>query len=122
MGPPPPFLGDARDLQQQQQQQQQQQHGPGGPGQPPLAPPPASIGEAEFEEVMGRNRTVSSSAIARAVADASTGTLRRSFDSVVSAECSNFGLGSRGVQLIQCLTDKFQWVFQHFHAPTSPGT
>ena len=32
-----------------------------------------SISEAEFEEVMGRNRTVSSSAIARAVADASTG-------------------------------------------------
>jgi len=34
---------------------------------------PPAISEAEFEEVMGRNRTVSSSAIARAVADASIG-------------------------------------------------
>lgn len=44
---PPPFVTDPRD----------------GP----------NISEAEFEEVMGRNRSVSSSAIARAVADASTG-------------------------------------------------
>jgi len=44
---PPPFVADPRD----------------GP----------NISEAEFEEVMGRNRSVSSSAIARAVADASTG-------------------------------------------------
>ena len=44
---PPPFVTDSRD----------------GP----------NISEAEFEEVMGRNRSVSSSAIARAVADASTG-------------------------------------------------
>lgn len=34
-------------------------------------PPPLS--EAEFEDIMNRNRTVSSSAIARAVADASSG-------------------------------------------------
>ncbi|KAH7953908.1 hypothetical protein HPB49_014127 [Dermacentor silvarum] len=38
--------------------------------QDPLNPP---INESEFEEIMSRNRTVSSSAIARAVADASTG-------------------------------------------------
>ncbi|KAH9373442.1 hypothetical protein HPB48_009487 [Haemaphysalis longicornis] len=38
--------------------------------QDPLNPP---INEAEFEEIMSRNRTVSSSAIARAVADASAG-------------------------------------------------
>lgn len=36
-------------------------------------PPPLS--EAEFEDIMNRNRTVSSSAIARAVADASSGIL-----------------------------------------------
>lgn len=34
-------------------------------------PPPLT--EAEFEDIMNRNRTVSSSAIARAVADASSG-------------------------------------------------
>jgi cleavage and polyadenylation specificity factor subunit 6/7 len=37
------------------------------------APPTITMSEAEFEEVMGRNRTVSSSAISRAVADAATG-------------------------------------------------
>lgn len=36
------------------------------------------MSEVEFEEVMGRNRTVSSSAISRAVQDAATG-----------MECSN---------------------------------
>jgi hypothetical protein len=33
------------------------------------------ISEQEFEEIMGKNRTVSSSAIARAVTDASSGNL-----------------------------------------------
>lgn len=44
------------------------------------APPPVehrpevpAISEVEFEEIMGRNRTVSSSAIARAVSDAAAG-------------------------------------------------
>lgn len=47
-----------------------------GPG---YAPPmdhrdqPPAMSEAEFEEVMSRNRTVSSSAISRAVQDAATG-------------------------------------------------
>jgi hypothetical protein len=39
----------------------------------PDGPPP--ISEIEFEEIMGRNRTVSSSAIARAVSDAAAGTM-----------------------------------------------
>jgi cleavage and polyadenylation specificity factor subunit 6/7 len=52
IGPPPPFITDNR---------------------PPHTNEPPNVSEAEFEEVMGRNRTVSSSAIARAVADASTG-------------------------------------------------
>ena len=64
MGPPPPFMTESRDMQQQGQQQQPPQSGQN-------APP--AISEAEFEEVMGRNRTVSSSAIARAVNDAATG-------------------------------------------------
>lgn len=52
--------------------------GPGPyPGPPmdhrgsPSAPP--NISDVEFEEVMSRNRTVSSSAISRAVSDAATG-------------------------------------------------
>lgn len=32
-----------------------------------------AVSDAEFEEIMGRNRTVSSSAISRAVADAAAG-------------------------------------------------
>lgn len=35
--------------------------------------PAPAISEAEFEEIMNRNRTVSSSAIARAVSDAAAG-------------------------------------------------
>lgn len=37
--------------------------------------PAPAISEAEFEEIMSRNRTVSSSAIARAVSDAAAGML-----------------------------------------------
>lgn len=44
-----------------------------------------SVTEAEFEEVMGRNRTVSSSAIARAVADASTGDYGSAIETLVTA-------------------------------------
>ena len=36
-------------------------------------PPPPQIPEAEFEEILQRNKTVSSSAISRAVQDASAG-------------------------------------------------
>jgi hypothetical protein len=47
------------------------QYGAPPPEHRPEGPPPLS--EAEFEEIMGRNRTVSSSAIARAVSDAAAG-------------------------------------------------
>ena len=46
------------------------------PGGPPAGYPPAvphGLSDTEFEEIMGRNRTVSSSAIARAVQDAANG-------------------------------------------------
>ena len=36
----------------------------------------APLSEAEFEEIMNRNRAISSSAISRAVSDASAGNLR----------------------------------------------
>lgn len=49
---------------------------------PPSAPFPdqpiqPQMSEAEFEEIMTRNRTVSSSAIARAVSDAAAGEAMR---------------------------------------------
>ncbi|EEC08601.1 cleavage and polyadenylation specificity factor, putative [Ixodes scapularis] len=47
-----------------------------------LNPP---INEAEFEEIMSRNRTVSSSAIARAVADASAGEFASAIETLVTA-------------------------------------
>ena len=51
--------------------------------QPAYAPPehrpegPPPLSEVEFEEIMSRNRTVSSSAIARAVSDAAAGKQRK---------------------------------------------
>ncbi|XP_067127037.1 cleavage and polyadenylation specificity factor subunit 6-like isoform X3 [Centruroides vittatus] len=48
-------------------------------------PPAPSISEAEFEEIMNRNRTVSSSAIARAVADASAGDFASAIETLVTA-------------------------------------
>ncbi|XP_075743192.1 cleavage and polyadenylation specificity factor subunit 6 isoform X10 [Rhipicephalus microplus] len=50
--------------------------------QDPLNP---AINESEFEEIMSRNRTVSSSAIARAVADASTGEFASAIETLVTA-------------------------------------
>lgn len=44
------------------------------PEQQPIHP---QMSEAEFEEIMTRNRTVSSSAIARAVSDAAAGETMR---------------------------------------------
>ena len=45
---------------------------PPGGGVPGHPPPGAALSEVEFEEIMARNRTVSSSAIARAVQDAAS--------------------------------------------------
>lgn len=50
----------------------------GGPNQGPIPNPNSGasqppMSDVEFEEIMGRNRTVSSSAIARAVSDAAAG-------------------------------------------------
>lgn len=39
-----------------------------------MDPSRAPLSEAEFEEIMNRNRAISSSAISRAVSDASAGT------------------------------------------------
>lgn len=36
-------------------------------------PPPSTVSEAEFEEIMKRNRAISSSAISKAVSGASAG-------------------------------------------------
>ncbi|KAH8406306.1 hypothetical protein KR215_010765 [Drosophila sulfurigaster] len=80
-GPPPHFA---------------QQGGPRNPwpgppqGKPPGAfPDPQQMGpqltEVEFEEVMSRNRTVSSSAIARAVSDAAAGEYSSAIETLVTA-------------------------------------
>lgn len=80
----------------------QQQHFPqAGGGMPPRAPWPGKpaqapypgpvvessppVSEKEFEEIMGRNRTVSSSAIARAVSDAAAGEYASAIETLVTA-------------------------------------
>lgn len=58
------------------------------PGQGFDAPPVNSqppISEVEFEEIMGRNRTVSSSAIARAVSDAAAGEYASAIETLATA-------------------------------------
>ncbi|PAV82325.1 hypothetical protein WR25_16762 [Diploscapter pachys] len=45
----------------------------------------APLSEAEFEEIMNRNRTVSSSAISRAVADAASGDARSAVETLLTA-------------------------------------
>lgn len=51
-----------------------------GPQMPPMEMPvPIQINEQEFEEIMAKNKNVSSSAIARAVNDASSGQSYLSF-------------------------------------------
>lgn len=49
----------------------------------PVAQPP--ISDTEFEEIMGRNRTVSSSAIARAVSDAAAGEYASAIETLATA-------------------------------------
>ncbi|KAH8286354.1 hypothetical protein KR054_007702 [Drosophila jambulina] len=78
-GPPPQFT----------------QHGPRGPWPPQQGKPPGpfpdpqqmgpQLTEVEFEEVMSRNRTVSSSAIARAVSDAAAGEYSSAIETLVTA-------------------------------------
>lgn len=48
-------------------------------------PPPIQISETEFEEIMGRNRTVSSSAIARSVSDAAAGEYSSAIETLATA-------------------------------------
>ena len=54
-------------------------------GVPGYPPPGAAISEVEFEEIMARNRTVSSSAIARAVQDAAVNDFASSIETLVTA-------------------------------------
>ena len=80
-------MTESRDMQQQGQQQQPPQSGQN-------APP--AISEAEFEEVMGRNRTVSSSAIARAVNDAATGNRTVDLMTLIRFNLTQFVAGDYG--------------------------
>lgn len=72
---------------------QRSQWPPAGPPKPNSGPPVPfveqiavpQISETEFEEIMGRNRTVSSSAIARAVSDAAAGEYSSAIETLVTA-------------------------------------
>ena len=55
----------------------------GAPGYPP--PASGGLSEVEFEEIMARNRTVSSSAIARAVQDAASNDYASAIETLVTA-------------------------------------
>ncbi|XP_063696970.1 cleavage and polyadenylation specificity factor subunit 6 isoform X2 [Culicoides brevitarsis] len=63
---------------------------PGGPNsgsfpEQAAVPPAPQLSEVEFEEIMTRNRTVSSSAIARAISDASAGEYSSAIETLVTA-------------------------------------
>ena len=58
---------------------------PPGGGVPGYPPPGAALSEVEFEEIMARNRTVSSSAIARAVQDAASNDYASAIETLVTA-------------------------------------
>lgn len=58
---------------------------PGGFPEQPVVPPTPQLSEAEFEEIMTRNRTVSSSAIARAISDAAAGEYSSAIETLVTA-------------------------------------
>uniref|UniRef100_A0A914WVP3 RRM domain-containing protein n=2 Tax=Plectus sambesii TaxID=2011161 RepID=A0A914WVP3_9BILA len=62
------------------QHQHQHPHAQGPPGAES-----APLSEAEFEEIMNRNRTVSSSAISRAVSDAAAGDYASAIETLVTA-------------------------------------
>jgi len=58
---------------------------PPGGGVPGHPPPGHGLSEVEFEEIMARNRTVSSSAIARAVQDAASNDFASAIETLVTA-------------------------------------
>ncbi len=60
-------------------------HGGGVPGYPPPGAAHHGLSEVEFEEIMARNRTVSSSAIARAVQDAASNDFASAIETLVTA-------------------------------------
>ncbi|KIH44729.1 putative flagellar protein FliS [Ancylostoma duodenale] len=55
---------------------------PGVHQQPPV---PGAVNDVEFEEIMNRNRTVASSAISRAVADAAGGDVKSATETILTA-------------------------------------
>jgi cleavage and polyadenylation specificity factor subunit 6/7 len=78
-----------------------------GPAQPPIS-------EVEFEEIMGRNRTVSSSAIARAVSDAAAGEYSSAIETLATAisliKQSKVASDERCKILINSLQDTLQGI------------
>lgn len=88
---------------------------PGAPfEQPPQTGMTPQISETEFEEIMNRNRTVSSSAIARAVSDAAAGEYSSAIETLATAisliKQSKVANDDRCKILINSLQDTLQGV------------
>lgn len=83
-------------------------------GQSSGGAPSQPISEAEFEEIMGRNRTVSSSAIARAVSDAAAGEYVSAIETLATAmsliKQSKVASDERCKILISSLSDTLQGI------------
>ncbi|CAJ0579765.1 unnamed protein product, partial [Mesorhabditis spiculigera] len=84
------------------QQMGMQQH-------PMMQRPEGPTNDAEFEEIMSRNRTVSSSAISRAVSDASSGDIEGAIETLLTAisliKSSKVSYDDRCKQLVTSLQD-----------------
>ncbi|NXM65544.1 CPSF7 factor, partial [Serilophus lunatus] len=71
MGPPPDTYGKAM--------------APYNHSSRELGPPPSAVSEGEFEEIMNRNRAISSSAISKAVSGASAGDYSNAIETLLTA-------------------------------------
>lgn len=99
-------------------------YGAPGPDHRQEGPPPLT--EQEFEEIMGRNRTVSSSAIARAVSDAAAGEYASAIETLVTAisliKQSKVAADDRCKILISSLQDTLRGVETKSYGSARRGT
>ncbi|TMS39762.1 hypothetical protein L596_006243 [Steinernema carpocapsae] len=82
------------------------------PGFGGMPPQPTEMSEAEIEEVMGRNRTVASSAVTRAVQDATSGDYQSAIETMMTAmnliRASRAANDERCKALVNSLQDTLQ--------------
>ncbi|KAL8591506.1 hypothetical protein ACOMHN_000521 [Nucella lapillus] len=88
-------------------------------------PPPPAISEQEFEEIFQRNKTVSSSAINRAVMDASSGDFASAIETLVTAisliKQSKIASDDRCKILISSLQDTLHGIEEKSYGSSSRG-